>query len=144
MNEVSYALRKEMERAGLPFELTWDRPAAYFAAWLLARKAGRKISVAEACAQAGFSPDALRQRRAHNAEFAAAERWARRGVPYTPPDEPEPDTETDPALDVVVPEITTTNVELLRHPSMAAAPRVTLRAGVPVWASYRDPKDEEF
>lgn len=82
MKEVSYALRKEMERAGLPFELTWDAPAAYFTAWLLARKAGKKISVAEACAQAGFSPDALRQRRRSSPEFAAGERWARRGEPY--------------------------------------------------------------
>ena len=86
--QVSYALRKQMLRAGIPFELTWDKQGLYLGAWLQARKDDKTISVSEACEAAGFSGDALRQRRRHNAEFRAAELWARRAVPYEPPGEP--------------------------------------------------------
>ena len=94
--QIDYALRKQMLRAGVPFDLTFDKPGLYLGAWLQARKSGKTISVSEACEAASFSPDALRQRRKHNPEFRQAEIWARRGEPYTLPG-------VDEAQDVVVP-----------------------------------------
>ena len=99
--QVSYALRQQMIRAGLPFQVTWDKQGLYLGAWLQARKAGKQISVTEACKAAGFSTDALRQRRKHSSTFAAAEAWARRGVPYEPHGEPATkphDVVTDPLV----------------------------------------------
>lgn len=87
--EVDYATRKAMERAGVPFGQLWGDTGLYLAHWVTARQAGKKTSVAAACEAAGFSPDALRQRRRHHPTFAAAERWARRGEPYVHPVEPE-------------------------------------------------------
>ncbi len=98
--EISYKQRRHFEKAGLPWELRWGSVAVYLAAWVEARQKGTPMSVAKACEAAGFSTDALRQRRRYSAEFAAAERWARKGEPYAPLD-PDPD-EHDPALDVVV------------------------------------------
>lgn len=141
--EIPFVVRRRFEEANIPWPLRWGSPAVYLAAWSEARREGRPMSVGAACQAAGFSPDALRQRRRANADFRQAELWARRGVPYTPPDEPEPEPEPETALDVVVPEITITNTTLYRHPAMTAPPKVTLQAGVPTWASYRD-YDEEF
>lgn len=53
------------------------------------------MSVGAACAVAGFSGDALRQRRKHNAEFRAAERWARYGEQYVSPEPDLPDVVVD-------------------------------------------------
>ncbi len=101
--EIAFAVRRRFEQANIPFELRWGSAGVYLAAWSEARRTGKPMSVAAACEAAGFSTDALRQRRRYSAEFAAAERWARKGEPYVPPD---PD-EQDPALDVVVDPIVT-------------------------------------
>ncbi len=87
---IDYALRKKFEEAGLPRDLAWGKPGLYLAHWYRARSSGKKTTVAAACEAAGLSSDALRQRRRHSAEFAAAERWARRGEPFTPPVTVEP------------------------------------------------------
>ena len=96
--EIDYSMRRKFEAAGLARDLAWGKSGAYLAAWVEARQAGRKISVSEACEQAGFSTDSLRQRRKHNATFRAGERWARFGEPYTPPvtEQPQNVVVTDP------------------------------------------------
>lgn len=87
--EIPYVVRRRLEQAGVPFSLLWGSPAVYLAAWSEARRNGKSMSVSAACQAAGFSPDALRQRRRHNPTFAAAERCARTGQPYVAPDAPE-------------------------------------------------------
>lgn len=85
--EVPYAVRRRFEEASIPWELRWGSPAQYLAAWSEARRLGKPMTVGAACGTAGFSGDALRQRRKHNASFRAAERWARFGEPYVAPSE---------------------------------------------------------
>lgn len=80
--EIPFAVRRRFEEAGIPWSLLWGSPAVYLAAWSEARRDGKPMSVGAACAQAGISPDALRQRRRSHADFRAAERWARYGEPY--------------------------------------------------------------
>lgn len=96
--QVSYATRRKLQAAGVPFDQVWDKQGRYLAHMFEHRMAGKTTSVAAACEAAGFSPDALRQRRRHSAEFAAAERFARRGEAYVPlvTDEVTPDVVVDP------------------------------------------------
>lgn len=86
---VPFEMRRTLERAGIPHSLLYDSSGLYLAAWVVARRAGKKLSVAEACSQAGITPEALRKRRQNHPSFAAAERWARSGEPYVAPAEPE-------------------------------------------------------
>ena len=136
-DQVSYATRRKLQEAGVPFDLIWDRQGLYLAHWFEHRMAGKTTSVGAACEASGISPDAVRQRRKHNPAFAAAEMWARRGVPFEPPGEPanqpqdvvpaapgKPLSEHPPGDPYWLPPVI---------PSTKKKERPSRRAGVPMW-----------
>lgn len=135
--ELDYAMRKELERAGIPFSMLWDSQGAYLAHWFAHRASGKKTSVSEACQAAGFSPDALRQRRRHNAVFAAAERAARTGQPYVASEAPEAVKAVDHGPgEVDFSDSSRANYPLplvVPPPGAKLKPEGRRRAGVPQW-----------
>ena len=84
-DQVSYATRRKLQEAGVPFDLIWDSQGLYLAHWFEHRMAGKGSSVGDACKAAGFSPDAVRQRRRYSPEFKAAEQYVRTGELYVDP-----------------------------------------------------------